>query len=277
MKYFLIFVVFLSIKLSTKGQCPTTILTGASKKCVKLTWTNPPNTLPTYVNYLGLQFNYVIGNGSTTNPAEYINSSFSTSCGTFSEIIGSITLPSGEVCTYGAIILPLQWLSFTVSLNEIGQTFIKWSVNETNTKEYLLESSTDGISFNTISNILSKSDGINTYTFLQNISSKINIYYRVKQISKDGTSTYSKIIKQLNNTKNNNLVVYPNPATNSLTISTTLNKEQNNFLQILNLEGKSLKTIYLNNSTELIDITNLKPGFYSLRLNESASTLFKKL
>jgi len=65
------------------------------------------------------------------------------------------------------------------------------------------------------------------------------------------------------NSINNNISVYPNPATNWLTINTI--SSSNYKAQILDCFGKVLEEIIFNNSTK-IDVRNLSNGLYFLLL-----------
>lgn len=67
-------------------------------------------------------------------------------------------------------------------------------------------------------------------------------------------------IKELNN--ENKISLFPNPAKNQLTIQSTLPLTE---ITIYNTEGKQLKNIVTNLSTNTINLTDFKPGLYLLK------------
>ena len=69
------------------------------------------------------------------------------------------------------------------------------------------------------------------------------------------------------------LTVYPNPATNKLTIKSSLNY-QNIKITILKMFGESILTI--TNQTE-IDISSIPSGTYLLKIEIDGKTQTKKL
>jgi hypothetical protein len=73
-------------------------------------------------------------------------------------------------------------------------------------------------------------------------------------------------------TSNINLSIHPNPVTNTLTIK---NKELKiNNISILNVSGGIVKTI--NESTNIIDVSNLAKGIYFLQIHTDNGVLSKK-
>lgn len=71
------------------------------------------------------------------------------------------------------------------------------------------------------------------------------------------------------------LHLYPNPASNLLTIKTGQYKAGNNF-QIFDAAGRSLKTLPVETETTIIDISKLAPGNYFYRLAGKANTMLNE-
>ena len=94
--------------------------------------------------------------------------------------------------------LPLTWLNFTASLQPNQQVLVQWQVgNELNVNHYEIESGVDGVHFSTLQNVdaSSVSASVKTYQGYDNFPSAGNNYYRIKEVDKDGKSTYSKIAR----------------------------------------------------------------------------------
>jgi dienelactone hydrolase len=70
---------------------------------------------------------------------------------------------------------------------------------------------------------------------------------------------------------NNDLIVYPNPANNTITLKGILNK--NNNYKIISIDGRLLKNEILNTSN--IDISDLKKGIYFLEYENQKRKIIK--
>jgi hypothetical protein len=74
-----------------------------------------------------------------------------------------------------------------------------------------------------------------------------------------------------NSDYNNDLMIYPNPANNTITLKGTLNKNKN--YKIVSIDGKVIKKEILNTSN--IDISDLKKGIYFLEYENQKMKLIK--
>ncbi|OIQ36284.1 MAG: hypothetical protein BM555_02990 [Crocinitomix sp. MedPE-SWsnd] len=69
--------------------------------------------------------------------------------------------------------------------------------------------------------------------------------------------------------------IYPNPATDVLTIETSLTNDVQ--LQLLSIDGKQLRTVaVLNPSKYVLDVSTLPNGVYILKLNDSDGNMIQK-
>ena len=64
------------------------------------------------------------------------------------------------------------------------------------------------------------------------------------------------------------VIIYPNPANQSISIETELESDCN----IINLQGQVVKMIPESDIHKPIDISNLSPGFYILQMLETGRT-----
>ncbi len=76
------------------------------------------------------------------------------------------------------------------------------------------------------------------------------------------------------NVSDNNIVVFPNPASNKVFIK-TLNGEEITSVKIYSVTGEILKTEFINNSFYVLDMHNISPGFYFMVI-ESGNTIVSK-
>jgi Secretion system C-terminal sorting domain len=92
-------------------------------------------------------------------------------------------------------------------------------------------------------------------------------YYRLRQMDNDGKETLSKIIS-LSNTAKSFLKVYPNPATDVLTVEFTKGvgtADKVTTFEIINLLGQIILRGPLNQS---VDVSSLPNGTYIVRLSQ---------
>lgn len=66
--------------------------------------------------------------------------------------------------------------------------------------------------------------------------------------------------------------IYPNPVTNNLTIEI----QQKSEIEILNINGQIIKTIYNNNTNTTIDLENLSSGVYIIKAKTDRGIAMKK-
>lgn len=128
---------------------------------------------------------------------------------------GTITLApysSRVIVKAGAIgsVLPVELMDFSAK-NISEKVEVKWvTTGEVNSSHYLVERSTDGRHFESITNITSnnRQDIQSTYNFNDNIPPAGIVYYRLVMVDKDGSFSYSKIVSL--NIKNSKSFVIDN-------------------------------------------------------------------
>lgn len=118
-------------------------------------------------------------------------------------------------------VLPVSWLRFEATQKD-GNVQLRWSTAaEVNNSYFDVQVSTDGVGFNTIGTLRSKGVANNTtdyeYEHLNPGAGKL--FYRIKQVDRDGKSTFSKItVLFIPAVGYHRLTVYPIPAGNSITL-----------------------------------------------------------
>jgi pectinesterase len=178
-------------------------------------------------------------------------------------------------------LLPLNLLSFSATENN-KQVNLQWSTaNEVNTANFIVERSSDAVSFTPLNNVASNNtSGINNYSSVDASPLQGTSYYRLKMIDKDGSFKYSSVVAVTINTLGV-LSVYPNPASSSINVLHA-KANTNAVLQIATIDGRTVATYKaLANSLQTnIDISSLKSGNYLLLFNnngEQKITKFVKL
>jgi hypothetical protein len=156
--------------------------------------------------------------------------------------------------------LPVTLTSFTGKATQFGNQLNWTTSSEVNNQGFNIERSTDGKTFTKIGFV--KGFGtINTKQTYQFIDvNSTEAYYRLQQVDFDGKTEYSATIKVGENTFSNLLEVFPNPASDKVTIRTNGTGK----IEIVNNLGQLLITQPATETNE-INISKLAKGVYSVK------------
>lgn len=177
---------------------------------------------------------------------------------------------------YTSGVVPVRLISFTAK-KQGTSALLNWATSmELNSSRFDVERSADGNIFIKAGTVQAQGNSsvISNYSFTDAAPFKGANYYRLKEINTDDTYEYSDIKKLEFNTGSVEAVVYPNPVTNTLYIK---NLHGNNVIELINTNGKMIKTINASSSTKDIDMSMLAKGVYLLKITESnaLSTVIK--
>ncbi len=189
----------------------------------------------------------------------------------YAKVSGVSTLSSIGITNFSA--LPLKLISFGGSFMNEGAIQLNWvTSDEINVKEFDVESSSNGKDFQTIRIQSAKNlININEYTATNILQTNQIMYYRLKMVNNDGSAVYSKIITLNKKSNENSINVFPNPASNVITVSHKA-ADNKSIIRIFNQSGKLVlaqSVVYGETSTP-INITSLAAGSYTLQFNTNA-------
>ncbi|MDP4284860.1 MAG: SBBP repeat-containing protein [Bacteroidota bacterium] len=189
------------------------------------------------------------------------------------EVSFDVTGFSGFIVQTSTSALPLTLLEFNGHLQS-NNAILNWKTeNEINTDRFIVERSTDGISFTAVGSVdaLNRS-GTSNYNFTDpNIVSLASpvVYYRLLQKDIDGRITYSMIIA-LSVDNKNILLLYPNPAINDVNLTITATRPDKIQARIIDNAGRIVHQQQLNvvagSMVIAIDVSKLAKGMYYLEL-----------
>lgn len=182
------------------------------------------------------------------------------------------------LCALPGCVLPIKLNSFDAAFENCG-TKLKWvASDETNSKEYEVQYSTDGRNFSKAATVPSfNSTTAKQYQFTHNpVTTKS--YYRLKHIDFSGATQYSKIILLNTNCNKSEVTVYPNPATEVLNINITSNTRGALLItQVFDCHGRKVIEQKLNNGTNGLNIKNLSAGMYLVTVNNGGDISNQKI
>jgi hypothetical protein len=131
-----------------------------------------------------------------------------------------------------------------------------------------------------VGTIASKGDSSHpvTYSYLDEESSHYESYhYRIRQVSIDGSESWSTVISTFAKSSENEVVLFPNPHQNGpLNIHYPKGREKVHRLAILNANGQLLT--FINPTSEIAEelISSFPAGIYFLQVEFSDKLVIKR-
>jgi len=166
-------------------------------------------------------------------------------------------------------IVPVNFLAFTGQYLNPGKALLKWQTGtEINTAVFNIQRSLNGTVFTTIGNTPAAGYS-NNYSFtdvLPVTNTSAVVYYRLQEVDKDGTITYSSIVL-VNINKNSNFTIYPNPAKSFINIQTNGSRTGSGLIIINDIIGNKVLTTKLENvSLQQVALFAIPKGVYTLSI-----------
>ena len=160
-----------------------------------------------------------------------------------------------------------------------NEVLLKWTIkNETNLARYEVERSFNGTSFTKIGTV--QASGISEYDFTDNVSntSGRRIYYRLKNIDKDGKFKYSDVFT-LHVPLNTKFTISPNPAGSYFQIKLNYAGNEKVSIQVLDITGKmiSKQEAVANSNIITMSTTNISNGNYLVRVIINGAEFIQRL
>lgn len=163
--------------------------------------------------------------------------------------------------------LPIQLSSFNGTYTD-GVSSLNWATSqEINSDHFELLRSFNGNDYEVAANVRAAGNNGKAYQFKDKVTVPGNVvYYKLKQVDKDGQFSFSNIIKLNVSKGKTSLQLFPNPVINDFTATLTVDKSASATLLIRNVTGQTVytKTVNLikgNNSLVVTD-ASLKTGMY---------------
>ena len=170
-----------------------------------------------------------------------------------------------------AVTLPVKLESFE-GFGEKCDAQLKWSTStEINLKQYLVEVSKDGFSFEKAGSIYPSNANAGKYQFNTTQDNGLS-YYRLKMIDNDGSYAYSKIVSINTKCSDKVVKVFPNPVKVDQLLSVKISGYSTKVKgDLYSSTGQLVKTYLLKNGANDLSIENLAQGVYSLRVSENGA------
>lgn len=166
--------------------------------------------------------------------------------------------------------MPVQLTSFDGTCSD-GTATLKWQTSqEINSDRFELLRSYDGTHFELATSVKSagNSNTIRDYQYEDRVSGNAgkHVFYKLKQIDKDGQFSFSDVIKLALDDFNAKFQLFPNPVVNNFTASFSAPKSATATLLIRNTNGQTVysKTVSVLKGNNAVVINNapLTTGMY---------------
>lgn len=179
---------------------------------------------------------------------------------------------------------PFALLSFTAARSGSG-ALLQWSTTEeTNTSRFIIERSSDAVSFKDIDSVkaIGDSNTVNNYPYTDNhLLNGVN-YYRLKIVGNDGHFKFSPV-RSVNDTLSappnpDSLVIslFPNPViTGTLSVNSSVNCQE---IRVTDVSGRIIQTVETHGLFNTLYLGSIAKGIYFVNiLTDSGSTVRKVL
>jgi len=230
----------------------------------------------------------------------------SSGCGV-SVYVGGHSEGSGSGSDYAvvkycaAVVVPIELLSFNAAALDNKYIQLNWTTaSEINNDHFTVERSLDAVNWEMVGIVkgAGNSSTMNAYSltdenpgeaFPLNKGGQGVVYYRLKQTDYDGHFEYSDIVAVELGAVASQIIIYPNPVTDQLSVISyqlSVNNEQLSVkMEILNVLGEILVSGYWLLDTRKtrnqkpepsIDVSALSSGMYFIKLTNGANVLVQK-
>ncbi|MFN8289857.1 MAG: T9SS type A sorting domain-containing protein [Chitinophagaceae bacterium] len=255
------------------GGPPANILPGISYRVLELTFSGGSSAQVQLVNLendipLNLlikpQFYFQLNTGDVT---DYTSMFY----GTAGASPHNNQPPDGDdwVPTLSNVALPVIFSRYNVQCNDKG-TLLTWSTSsEHNSSNFEIQRSLNATDWEVVGTMAAagESDAEKNYQYLD-ISGSGILFYRIRQVDRDGHFVYTSVRRTTCGGKNLDVVVYPVPAKDVLNVVIRAEKAVTTDIQVLDASGRQVQKILKNlnsgNNSFTLDISRLPAGQYLL-------------
>ncbi|MDA9111211.1 T9SS type A sorting domain-containing protein, partial [Bacteroidia bacterium] len=181
---------------------------------------------------------------------------------------------AGSVRTYNiSASLPVDLIHFDVQTRNNHSSSLHWATaSEINNSHFEIERSYDGKTFEMIDQVSGNGNSQHlirySYTDQAISPTENNVFYRLKQVDFDGAFEYSDIRVVRFEGNHLNLVAYPNPITDDLTLTVGLSQGENYNIQAVDMQGTRVfeENYTFTNGIHRINTAQWTSGMYILKV-----------
>lgn len=180
------------------------------------------------------------------------------------------TLGTQNPCT----IMPVGLVNLSYTIENQIVNLLWNTASESNTKEFVVERSNNGYDFTPLGKVAAAgtSNSTKNYLFIDKKPNYIN-HYRLRQLDKDGKSSYSKML-YVKVSSANPLQVASNVVKSNLNVEIKAETRDVQQLVIYDFSGKEIRSVKAKSGSQVINVDALAAGRYLIRLIASDGQVF---
>jgi signal peptidase I len=190
---------------------------------------------------------------------------------------GFFKVGNGQFVPLNNVPLPVKFLGFDV-VRKNNSAVLSWSVENESalTDKYIIEKSANSIDFLPVTTIAAANNGkeSNSYSFIQDDLAAIRnsgvLYFRIKQVDKDGKFVYTPIKNVRLDGKAFAVNAYPNPVKSYTKLTIDLVDESKILISITDASGKQVKSMQVQGfkgpNIKDVNLSNLSNGNYMMKV-----------
>lgn len=178
-------------------------------------------------------------------------------------------------------VIPVKFMSFTATKVN-NDALLKWEVanEDANTEKYELERSLNGTDFETFATVLKSASTATSKSYISNdvdVAGRVSanngiVYYRVKQLDKDGRFLYTEIRNiKFGAIKGFGVNVFPNPVKEIATVNIDVMNAGEITIMITDASGKEMQRLNMNaaagGNTKKINMAAYAAGTYLFKVS----------
>lgn len=169
-----------------------------------------------------------------------------------------------------ALPIQLQSGSFKATLDNYKNVVLSWATSsEINSSKFNIQRSSDNQNFTTVGTVKAKGNSSTgqTYSFTDKTAAGL-AYYKLQEVDADNAVGYTSGVISIDNGKQNNLLISPNPATTYINISGNTAGS----VKIYDAAGR----LVLTGQGAQIDVRSLASGVYYIVIRQDNGTTVKR-
>jgi hypothetical protein len=167
--------------------------------------------------------------------------------------------------------LSVELLSFSAYIEDDFITFEWETSTEINNSGFEIQQSKDGDRWSAIAFVEGKGTTYDhqKYSYRQRVEHEVRVYFRLKQVDFDGSSSYSNIVCIRSFEKTEELITYPNPTRGLITLMLNTSNIGSGYYEVYSYAGDlvnsgKISSTNVSNNSLVIDLQRLPSGSYIL-------------
>ncbi len=165
--------------------------------------------------------------------------------------------------------LPVSITQFSAGCSNGNVTLLWKTAQEQNSKQFNVQTSTDGITWVTIATVPTAGNSTTEKQYTYTNANTNNTLYRIMQVDLDGKFAYTTIVKSVCNTLAKDAInIYPNPAQQNIWIALQSTDISNIVITIVDVKGATVLTkntsVTIGNNVLPITLTGLAKATYTI-------------